>query len=256
MSATRRGGRRPGTGARTGRPGGPARLPSAAAITRGVVARLVGSGLVLFALLVAVGWTLTRIYPGSQLVGRDNRTARWFLESRTPTWNTLSDVGSRLADTGTAIALTTVAVLLLRWWLGRWRESLVVLAAISGELFIFLLVTNTVDRPRPPVPRLDEAPPTSSFPSGHTAAAIALYGVLAVVLLRRWGNRPAARAVAVLLLCVPAVVAVARVYRGMHYPSDVLFGFLGGGAWLLVVLYLLMPPTMYGRQRVPSRRTR
>jgi undecaprenyl-diphosphatase len=221
-----------------------------------VVVQLVGSGLLLLAFLVAVGWTLTRIYPGSELVGRDNRTARWFLESRTPTWNTVSDVGSRLADTGTAVGLTVVAVLALRWWLGRWRESLVVLAAISGELFVFLLVTNTVDRPRPPVSRLDEAPPTSSFPSGHTAAAIALYGVLAVIVLRRWGNRPAARAVAVLFLCVPVVVATARMYRGMHYPSDVLFGFVGGGLWLLAVLFLLMPPTMYGRQRVPSRRAR
>jgi membrane-associated phospholipid phosphatase len=133
-----------------------------------------------------------------------------------------------------------LVVLALRWKLGRWYESWVVVAAIAGELLVFLAVTATVQRERPPVERLDPAPPTSSFPSGHTAAALALYGCVALVVLFSWpGVR--SRLFAVLLFAVPVVVGTSRLYRGMHYPSDVLFGAIGGGLWLLLVVTTLLP---------------
>ena len=87
------------------------------------------------------------------------------------------------------------------------------------------------------MPRLDVAPPTSSFPSGHTAAAVALYGCLALVVLRQSANRWAARTIAVLCCCVPVIVAVSRVYRGMHYLTDVLGGVLLGTVWLYAAVH-------------------
>lgn len=86
--------------------------------------------------------------------------------------------------------------------------------------------------------RLDVAPPTSSFPSGHTAAAFALYGCIAILVLGIYGRRPATRVAAVVLFCLPVVVGLSRPYRGMHYPSDVLAGALAGGLWLLLLLVI------------------
>jgi undecaprenyl-diphosphatase len=169
--------------------------------------------------------------------------------------NTLTHYGTLLAETITAIALTVVLVVVLRVWLGRWRESIAVLVSILGELFVFLLVTNTVGRPRPPVPRLDVAPPTSSFPSGHTAAAVALYGCLALVVLRQLANRWLAYTIAVLCWCVPVIVAVSRVYRGMHYVTDVTFGAIGGGLWLLVTVLVVLPRATYGRNGAATARS-
>jgi len=67
---------------------------------------------------------------------------------------------------------------------------------------------------------------TSSFPSGHTSAAIALYGSLAIVLLlrarsARSGGGPAwaLRAAAGLLLVVPVAVAWSRLYRGLQFST-------------------------------------
>lgn len=105
-----------------------------------------------------------------------------------------------------------------------------------GELLVFYAVTAIVHRPRPPVVRLDVAPPTSSFPSGHTAAAFALYGCIAILVLWIYGRRPATRVAVVVLFCLPFVVGRSRLYRGMHYPSDVLAGALTGGLWLLLVI--------------------
>jgi undecaprenyl-diphosphatase len=56
-----------------------------------------------------------------------------------------------------------------------------------------------------------------------------------------------ARTIAVLCWCVPVIVAVSRVYRGMHYVTDVLFGALGGGTWLLITVLVVLPGATYGR---------
>ena len=47
--------------------------------------------------------------------------------------------------------------------------------------------------------------------------------------------------------CVPVVVATSRVYRGMHYLTDVVFGALGGGTWLLITVLVVLPSATYGR---------
>jgi len=203
------------------------------------VLRLLGGGVLIYVGLVLVGLLITRALAGSSLISQEASVSRWFAAHRTGTGNQLTHIGTMLSDTVTAIVLTALLVVLLRVWLGRWREPVVVLSAILGELFIFLLVTNSIGRPRPPVVRLDAAPPTSSFPSGHTAAAVALYGCIAVIVLRRLTQRALARAIAVICCCVPVIVAVSRVYRGMHYVSDVVFGAIGGGLWLLLVVTLL-----------------
>ncbi|MNW65153.1 phosphatidylglycerophosphatase B [compost metagenome] len=74
---------------------------------------------------------------------------------------------------------------------------------------------------------LDHAPPTSSFPSGHTGASTAFY--LTLALLAQRVQNPALRVVlTVLAVLVPFAVGFARLYRGMHSLTDVLAGFVNG----------------------------
>ena len=208
---------------------------------RDVAGRLVGGGLVLALALSLVGWLIVTLATPSALSRAEDSVNQWFLDARTPTLDTLSHLGSSLSDTVTCIVLLVVLTMAFRWWLGRWRESWTLFAAIVGELLVFLIVTAVVNRPRPGVPHLDAAPPTSSFPSGHTAAAVAFYGCVAVIVMRQLRPRWLAVVVASLLWLVPVVVGVSRIYRGMHYPTDVVFGALGGGLWLAFVLSTLLP---------------
>ena len=209
--------------------------------SRRASARLLGGGVLLALALSIVGWLIGRV-PGLQAwISGENTVNRWLADHRTPQLNTYSHVGSLMSDTIACIALLAVMVIATRVWLGRWREPLALMAAIIGELLVFLVVTAVVNRPRPDVPLLDAAPPTSSFPSGHTAAAVAFYGCLAVIVLRQLSPRWSAVTIATLLCLVPVVVGISRLYRGMHHPTDVVFGALGGGLWLALVLSTLLP---------------
>ena len=207
---------------------------------RSVALRLAGGAVGIWAVLALVGLLLTRVISPDAPPSWDARVIDWFVAHRTPTMNTATHIGSSISDTYTAIAMTIVVFLLLRWRLGRWFESWIVVAAIAGELLVFVAITATVHRARPAVERLDPAPPTSSFPSGHTAAAVALYGCIAVLLLVLWPGL-ASRLAACVLFAIPFVVGFSRMYRGMHFPSDVLFGAIGGALWLTVVTTTLLP---------------
>jgi membrane-associated phospholipid phosphatase len=79
-----------------------------------------------------------------------------------------------------------------------------------------------VNRARPNVPRLDAAPPTASFPSGHTAAAIVLFATLALVITSHVRSATVRILVWLLAVAIPIYVGISRLYRGMHHPTDVM----------------------------------
>jgi len=87
----------------------------------------------------------------------------------------VTSIGSDLGSTGVVIGVAVLAAIVLA--IGRhWRQIGFLACAMTLEFSVFLLATLLVDRMRPQVPRLDVTPPTSSYPSGHTAAAIVLLG--------------------------------------------------------------------------------
>jgi membrane-associated phospholipid phosphatase len=197
---------------------------------------LLACAAVLAAALVGVGWVLSKVVHDDGIGRADAGISRWLAGERS---QDLNDVTLYTSETGgtltiTVLAVLTVAVAAFVW--RRWREPMLVAVAVAGEVGIFLLVTLLVDRDRPPVRHLDEAPPTSSFPSGHTAATIALWGALAVLASERARSALVRGLFLTLAVVLPLLVASSRLYRGMHFPSDVLGGMALGGLWLLATV--------------------
>lgn len=176
-----------------------------------------------------LGWLLTHSLAHSWLVHLDGSAANWFVDRRTPGLNSLSFIGSMMADTVVKVLVTAVVavVMLVRW--RRWLEPLMVVVPLVLEATCFITVTTLVDRPRPDVPRLDSSPVGSSFPSGHMAAAV-VYSAIVVVIFWHTRNRWV-RSVAVAVVALLAMfVGLSRMYRGMHYLTDVTMGALLGAA--------------------------
>ncbi len=212
----------------------------AASSVRCAAARLVPAAVLLWALLAGAGYVLTHALGNTSFTDWDGWVNRWFARHRSGTWNTVTHAVTFCAETLTVAGIGLVFFVGLRIVLGRWRESLFLAVALAGEVTIFVCTTLVIDRDRPHVSRLDSAPPTSSFPSGHTAASVALYVGLAVI---AWHvtNRGWVRTLAtVAAIAIPVLVALARLYRGMHYPTDVMAGALLGCAWLAICARVLL----------------
>lgn len=214
----------------------------------GSAARLGLCAALLFASLTALGLLLTGALTPSPVSRLDAEVIGWFAAQRTPTLSALSAIGSDLAMTLAVFIMTAVVALVLRLWLGRWREALVLIVCVVGEWVLFRLVNGAVARQRPGA-MLESATQTASFPSGHAGIAVAFYGGLALIILRTVTRRGLAIALASLCLAVPVLVAVTRLYRGMHFPTDLLASWLLAGIWITVVVATLLPRAEPARDR-------
>jgi len=174
------------------------------------------------ALVAGVGLLLTHDLRDVRIF--DDDVARWFARRRTDTWDHVTWVGSFIADAYVKIPVTAaLSVLFLYLW-RRWTEPALLIGALVLEVGIFTLSSFIVDRPRPPIAHLDPIPPTGSFPSGHSAAAVAFYGAIAIIVFWHTRNRVARTIVLVAAFVLPVFVGTSRLYRGMHHLSDVIVG--------------------------------
>ena len=187
-----------------------------------------------------VGWLAFGDNRRWWLVDADERLSRWFAAQRTDPLNTATLIGSWLSETVIKVAVTAIVVLLLLKWLHRWYEALVVAVALILEAMVFITTTVLVGRDRPAVPQLDDSPVGSSFPSGHVAAAVC-YAAIAVVAGRNCARRWVVTALWTAAVVVPVVVGLSRMYRGMHFMSDVVAGMILGAVSVIVTLLILTP---------------
>ena len=167
-------------------------------------------------MLVGVGLLLA--HPLARLVSGEDGLNRELVGERSPVWTTVTGVFSALANTPAVVGVVIAVALAMRLIFGRWAESIILVTAVLLQAAVFLLTTMVVDRQRPAVEHLDPAPPTSSFPSGHTGAATALYVGIAVVIAWRVRHKLLRVLLVAVFVAVPILVAVSRLYRGMHHP--------------------------------------
>lgn len=204
---------------------------------------LFGGAVVLLLVMIGLGLLDVHLLAHSSIGHADGSVDSTLAHHRDHLLNTLTLGVTDAASTLAVIALAALVVLITGIIFKRWREPLFVVTVIVGEVAIFVATTLVVHRARPNVVRLDHAPPTSSFPSGHTAASVALYGSIAMLVIA-FGARVAWRRIAVTVaILLPLLVAGSRLYRGMHYPTDVLAGALLGFAWLRVATYAVFGAT-------------
>jgi len=178
----------------------------------------------LWIVVVGVGFLITGPLGGFP---REAAVNRWFESVRTPALNSVTAVLSGIGTTEFIIGACVLFVGLFWWRTKQWWLAIVPAQAIAVQAIVFMTAALVVGRERPEVEHLDDSPPTSAYPSGHTGASTAFYVTLAMV-AQRIGNPVARAVVTILCLLVPISVGTARLYRGMHSPTDVAMGALNG----------------------------
>lgn len=144
-------------------------------------------------------------------------------------------------------ALLTSLFLFALWQSRNFTGLAHLLVLQAGTLVWPRLLKAIIDRPRPSfVPQLARVV-DSSFPSGHSFNATALYLSLAFFLGLRFRSLRSEAAFVSLALLIIGLVASSRIYLGVHYPTDVFAGLCAGAAWALIVAIIFIP--QYRRAR-------
>jgi undecaprenyl-diphosphatase len=175
----------------------------------------------------------------------DRTTHAWLVRHRDD-WSALTPlfrVATRFGDSEVAVpASIGVAVVLLalprRGFHGVGKsEGLIWLGALLGSWLLNRQLKVFFRRERPPLPHRMVEESSYSFPSGHSVFATVFFAALALVLIDLIPRtRPWLRALAVLFCLMAAVlVSASRVWLGVHYPTDVIGGFLLGIGWVLSI---------------------
>ena len=150
---------------------------------------------------------------------------------------------SALAGTDLILPVTAAAVLALALT-RHWHGALTLAFSVLGTQAVVQLVKLTVDRPRPAVNGAMTEAHGPSFPSAHSATAVALYATLALLLAHRchgWKRATVLGAGG----AVVAAIGLSRVELGAHYPIDVVAGWLTGAA--LVLAFWALATRLVGR---------
>jgi undecaprenyl-diphosphatase len=168
--------------------------------------------------------------------GTDESTIRSLVAERTPFLTDASSVGSTIGGAPVLpilVGLIALVCALLR----HWRLAGFAVFVLAVESATYRVTTLAVPRHRPQVQRLEDLPVNASYPSGHTAASIAVYAGLVYLLTSRIRSRGLQIAAWIGAVLVPAFVAMSRMYRGMHHPLDVAGGMVIGVGAILVLLF-------------------
>lgn len=199
---------------------------------------LVAVAVILWMLMVGLGWLITSaLTPVRDL---DVAVVEWFEENRTEPATFLARAIDPIGNTPGIIAMVLIAATVAHALTRRWGPTLVIIAAAVGETTIFLATQLTIRRARPAVEFLAGEPATSSFPSGHVAATIATYGCIAL-LVRSWSSTRWRVVAVVASVALAVAMAWARLYQGLHFPSDVLGSVMFAPLWLTACWWAFRP---------------
>jgi membrane-associated phospholipid phosphatase len=200
-------------------------------------AALVVAWAVILAVVLVLGWLVTS--PLEPTVDPwDDGVVRWFADQRTGDLSTVAETASFLGETVVGVVVAALVAATLSLSRRSVRPAVFFALVLVGVGGFYWVTTQLITRARPPVRILDPGlVPDDSFPSGHVATAIAVYGGTALIV--GW-LAPRTRPWIWLLLLVPVVVAFARLYQGAHHPTDELASLAYTTAWLTVVGTLVL----------------
>lgn len=181
---------------------------------------------------ILLGLLVTRVLLHVRGVANDDEwLVGFFAHHRSAGLTEASLVGSIMAG-GVVLPIIAASALLIAAIARHWRLAAFLGCALAVESGSYRATTLLIHRHRPTVHRLESLPVTASYPSGHTAASIAIYGGLALLLASRVANRGVRTFIWAIAVVIPMFVAFSRMYRGMHHPIDVLGGVIVGVAAL------------------------
>jgi len=176
------------------------------------------------------------IVKSEPMVQVDMAFTDWLFQGRV---SALSTLFYGLTALGSQYVTIGLGVLVSAWFINqkRWRNLVILWLLMAGVGLFVQLGKREFNRPRPPEIAYYSVS-GFSFPSGHSATAMTLYGLLGYWWMRRLRKTRSRVWVGIGAATLVLLVGFSRIYLGVHYLSDVLGGYLLGICWLIIGITL------------------
>jgi membrane-associated phospholipid phosphatase len=190
--------------------------------------------------LILIGWAIGELIAGpldSSVGALDEEVVSWVDSWRTPWLTAFVDKAQLFGSTAWLVVSLSLVVVAAVVWLGSKRWVPFATGCMLGGV-ISTIVKVLVDRPRPAddaLVHLSEA----AFPSGHALTSALTFGAIAIFLVH--GARLPRGPIWIGAGLCAGVVGFTRIYLGVHWPTDVVGGWLIGAAWVAAVVLIVRP---------------
>lgn len=129
---------------------------------------------------------------------------------------------THIGDTIPVIIIAVILLLIFR----KWEDRMKIGFSLALTVAINQLLKIIIARPRPPLERRLITQSGYSYPSGHSMVSLCIYGVLIYFAITKIQNKVLKIIAVSLLTLMILLIGISRIYVGVHYPSDVLGGYL------------------------------
>jgi membrane-associated phospholipid phosphatase len=218
------------------------------------IAALLGGFLLLLVASILLGLLIVHVLAsgsGLGLAGEEQSFIEELVDERSGTMTTVSEVASQV---GGAPVLPIIVGIIGCYcaFTRRWLLAAFAVFVLLAESAAYHFTSIVIPRDRPSVNRLEDLPVDASYPSGHTAASVAVYSGL-VLLLTASITGSVKKALAwTCAILLTTIVALSRMYRGMHHPLDVAGGVLVGIGAILLLLFACRAASSAAERRARS----
>jgi membrane-associated phospholipid phosphatase len=199
--------------------------------------RLLGSLACAAAFLILFAWLSEEVFEGD-LQQFDLRIRTMVHGFSTPQLTKLMQALTFLGSIGFLAVLFAICIAV--FLVAGWKHAAIWLAvAVGGSVVLDVSLKLAFHRARP-VPFFGAVPFTYSYPSGHALSSLCFYGVLAGLCSARIQSRAARILIWIAGGVLIAGIGLSRIYLGVHYPTDVIAGYLAGAIWVGTLLVAVL----------------
>jgi membrane-associated phospholipid phosphatase len=188
---------------------------------------------------------------GLGLEGTDESFNDTLAQHRTGTLTTIAEVGTQVGG-APVLPILVGLIAIVCAFMRKWLIAAFAVFVLAVESATYRVTSIAVPRDRPSVHRLEGLEVDASYPSGHTAASVAVYAGLVLLLTTRFTSSLKKALAWTGAILVVTFVALSRMYEGMHHPLDVAGGVLVGIGAILVLLFACRAAGAAAERRSPA----
>ena len=196
------------------------------------------TGVLITGLVTLFGFSLMVIFIVNQRITSFDSTVIAFIQGfETSTLTNIMKFFTFIGSFPIMLVIILVISLFLYFILKHRLELILLWTVVISTPILNWILKQTFHRARPELHRLIDIG-GYSFPSGHAMNAFAFYGILAFLLWRHIPNQTGRTILILFSSLFIILIGISRVYLGVHYPSDIIGGYLASGFWLTIEIWL------------------